>query len=95
MKKETLDEILKQFNSVSSNLKKELKQHHEVMKKVEKKFHDRPRDDFGNLIITDDIESYILKLKTAPGNNEDKDNSEYWKHYDERNKMDNDETYKD
>ena len=63
MKKETLDEILKQFNSVSVNLKKDFKQHHEVMKKVEERFKNRARDEFGNLIITDDIESYILKLK--------------------------------
>ena len=70
MKKETLDEILKQFNSVSSNLKKEFKQHHEVMKKVEDRFKNRARDEFGNLIITDDIESYILKLKKeTPANN--------------------------
>jgi hypothetical protein len=25
---------------------------------------------------------------------EEEENSEYWKHYDERNKMNNDETYK-
>ncbi len=31
MKKETLKEILKQFDSVSLNLKKELAQHHKVM----------------------------------------------------------------
>ena len=37
--------------------------HIKIMKKVEEKFKDRPKDKFGNLIISEEVSAYILKLK--------------------------------
>ena len=37
--------------------------HIKIMKKVEEKFKDRARDKFGNLIISEEVSAYILKLK--------------------------------
>jgi len=39
------------------------KKHIKIMKKVEEKFKDRPKDKFGNLIISEEVSTYILKLK--------------------------------
>jgi len=53
--------------------------------------------------VTWDTDTYNQTLEEAKENEdihintfaeEDEENSEYWKHYDERNKMNNDETYK-
>ena len=37
--------------------------HVKIMKKVEEKFKNRIRDKFGNLIISEEVSAYILKLK--------------------------------
>ena len=37
--------------------------HVKIMNKVEEKFKDRPKDKFGNLIISEEVSAYILKLK--------------------------------
>ena len=47
------------------DFQKALKEHSEIMRKVNEKFADRPKDDFGNLIITEDIEKYIKELKNG------------------------------
>ena len=52
------------FNN-STDFQKALKEHEEIMTKVNEKFADRPKDDFGNLVITDDIEQYIKELKNG------------------------------
>ena len=39
------------------------RKHIKIMKKVEEKFKDRIRDKFGNLIISEEVSAYILKLK--------------------------------
>jgi TATA-box binding protein (TBP) (component of TFIID and TFIIIB) len=47
------------------DFQKALKEHSEIMRKVNEKFADRPQDEFGNLIITEDIEKYIKELKNG------------------------------
>ena len=47
------------------DFQKALKEHEVIMTKVNEKFADRPKDDFGNLIITEDIEKYIKELKNG------------------------------
>ena len=47
------------------DFQKALREHEEIMTKVNEKFADRPKDDFGNLIITEEIEKYIKELKNG------------------------------
>ena len=45
-----------------------------------------------SIATTSDFDSMLKIVKMFE--DEEEENSEYWKHYDERNKMNNDETYK-
>ena len=94
-----LDEInlelsLKEIKSLwhdcyNEDLETEYQIFYDSLKQIQIKYIEKRKERFKKLFPNYDNPFEKIKI------NEDEDNSEYWKHYDDRNKMNNDETYKD
>lgn len=61
IEKATLKEVTG-FDS-QEEFEKAVSDHAKIMDDVHVKFKDSPKDEFGNLIISEEIENYILKRK--------------------------------